>query len=894
MQRALAALVAVVTLAIPAQALAAPASLPPVKQTLGTAAAADRSCATRARPGARGVALARYTAPMSGFVTTRLAAPDSSDWDLGVFDAASGLRMAASEAFGSHEVTQTWVSAGQRLLVQGCHRSGTARKAGVSLTFFDITPPSSSGLASLVRVKVRDQADPARLEAMGFDVTHNQMVGQADVIVHGNRQLDLLRNTGLKLSTLIPDLTQDSARARAADMSVAAAGTPSPLPTGRNTYRVLTDYQNELKAIVKDYGPAGLAKPVVIGKTVEGRSIEGVELSKNVNGSDDGRPTYVVIGMHHAREWPSAEAAMEFAWLLAKGYGSDPQVTSLLERERVVVIPIDNVDGFVVSRTDSQFSPNDQLPSNPMSGNIHLVEAVAPGGPPAAYRRKNCAGSFPTGAPCELQYGVDPNRNYGQGWGGFGASSEPSSQTYRGQDPWSEPETKSFWKFSQKRNITAMITLHNVAALVLRPPGRKSDGFAPDEPMLKKLGDAMADATGYTSQFGWQLYDTSGTTEDWNYAAQGALGYTIEIGPEGGQFHMPYETGVIKEWVGTDGRAGLRGALLIAAEAAADPVNHAVIKGTAPAGRVLRLHKSFKTSTSPICTIANPSITSNICEGTGGRQLKKPDPPKLIDDQLDYTTTVPVSGSYSWMVGPSTRPFVGSKWEMGKQVKVGEQKWDNTMPVDGSNAEIPFKIDRADLFRTTIDLTWDPQCATDLDLEVYWKDPVINKWRKVASSGNPAGSCEQATLIQPRTGDYKAVVVLFASAPATPYHLVNTHYVGDIKVTPGTTEAYTMTCETPDGKVLETKDVTVGRGETAAVDFACGSAAGPANGRTEGQVVQGVKQRGGSRSKLSKRAACLKRASHIKSKRGRAKAIKRCKGMHPGGKKHVKVKHHKK
>jgi hypothetical protein len=31
-----------------------------------------------------------------------------------------------------------------------------------------------------------------------------------------------------------------------------------------------------------------------------------------------------------------------------------------------------------------------------------------------------------------------------------------------------------------------------------------------------------------------------------------------------------------------------------------------------------------------------------------------------------------------------------------------------------------------------------------------------------------------------------------------------------------------MTCETPDGKVLEKQDVTVLRGRRATVDFACG------------------------------------------------------------------------
>jgi hypothetical protein len=592
---------------------------------------------------------------------------------------------------------------------------------------------------------------------------------------------------------------------------------------------------------------------------------------------------------------------MEFAWLLVKGYGSDERVTKLLDSERVVVIPIDNVDGFVVSRTDTQFSPNDQLiehgatsPGKTLSENLHTAEAVAPGGPPAAYRRKNCRGAFPVGVPCELQYGVDPNRNYGQGWGGFGASSEPFSQTYRGDKPWSEPETDSFWKFSQKRNITAMITLHNVAALVLRPPGRATDGFAPDEPMLKKLGDAMADATGYTSQFGWQLYDTSGTTEDWNYAAQGALGYTIEIGPEGGQFHRPYKTGVIDEWTGTKGRAGLRGALLLAAEAAADPANNATVKGTAPAGRVLRLHKSFKTSTSAICQVANPSITSNICDGAtvGGQQVgskKGTQPPKQIDDQLDYTTTVPASGAYSWLVGPSTRPFVKEKWEIGSLTKVGEQKWDGTMPVDGSRQVVPFTIDRTDLFKTDIALTWDPACATDLDLYIYWMDPVINEWRQVASSGAAAGSCEKASLIQPRPGQYKAEIDLFASPPATPWHIVRTDNLGEIKVTPGTTEAYTMTCETPDGHVLETKEVTVGRGETATVDFACGGPApaaattGTGTGNLNGQAgdVRGRQQRWATkkpaqRAKRSARAACLRKANRIKSRGKRKAAVKRC------------------
>src|SRR3712207_8315942 len=74
-----------------------------------------------------------------------------------------------------------------------------------------------------------------------------------------------------------------------------------------------------------------------------------VEIAAEVN-ADDGRPVYFVHGMHHAREWPSAETVLEFAHLLAQGYGSDERITSLLRRQRVVVVPMINVDGFVESR----------------------------------------------------------------------------------------------------------------------------------------------------------------------------------------------------------------------------------------------------------------------------------------------------------------------------------------------------------------------------------------------------------------------------------------------------------------------------------------------------------------------------------------------------------------
>lgn len=46
-------------------------------------------------------------------------------------------------------------------------------------------------------------------------------------------------------------------------------------------------------------------------------------------------------------------------------------------------------------------------------------------------------------------------------------------------------------------------------------------GDAFDEPALKALGDEMAAQNGYTSQHAWELYDTTGSPEDWSYSATG-------------------------------------------------------------------------------------------------------------------------------------------------------------------------------------------------------------------------------------------------------------------------------------------------------------------------------------------------------------------------------------
>jgi hypothetical protein len=773
-----------------------------------------------------------YRAPMSGFVAIRSAGVRRGDWDLDVIDAASGRKLGASHGFGSREVVQTYVTAGQRLRLRAVRRSGRARRMPLTVKLYNLAPPKPDGTASLVEVRFRDHADLARLEQAGLDLTHDIHGTTADVIVSGPKQLAALRGLGLPFRVEIPDLVADAAKARRADLRAVRTAGRSPLPSGREQYRVLQDYQDELKALAA--GHPGLVKPVVLPKrTFQGREIMGVEISRGVDRTDDGKPTYFVMGMHHAREWPSAEAAMEWAHLLAEGAGKDARVTRLLERERVVVVPIVNVDGFVESREGGVLGLPDAADTTGVA-ELQTVEGVGLLGGSFAYRRKNCDGAIPSpDVPCTLQYGVDPNRNYGNGWGGPGAGSDPITQSYRGTGPFSEPETQAVWLFSRERQITNLITLHNVAALVLRPPGLHDGGKAPDEAALKKLGDAMAAATGYVSQYSFQLYDTSGTTDDYTYASQGGYAYTIEMGPSGGQFHMPYQTGVVDEWTGKAGTPsegkGLREALLLGAEAAASPADHAILAGRAPAGRVLRIRKDFQTETSEVCLYAQGYLNSSgggtplDCPARGAKQA--------FDDKVESTLTVPKGGRFTWHVNPSTRPFVGARYVDGGERPHGTPQ--TFTPTAEENKLLLGAIDKgqgtvereftvaAGADAVNIDLTW-AAAAQDYDLEVY-RVGADGSRQPVGDSGNAPGSFEHVVLTDPAPGKYVLAVVYYTTVAndwtATVQQMKR---LPDRVEATGKTEAYTLTCETRDGKVLSTQKVTVARGKTLAVDPCCG------------------------------------------------------------------------
>ncbi|HMJ95897.1 MAG TPA: M14 family zinc carboxypeptidase, partial [Thermoleophilaceae bacterium] len=527
----------------------------------GTARAS--SCSQRPLAAGPGVMTRAATVPESGWVRAELDGTASGDWDLAVFDRATRRLVAGSSSFGADEVAEGLAVKGTALLVQACRMSGDGRRASLDVSFTGLSGGPAEKI-SMVRVATptRDRKD--LLTSLGLDVTEHGGRGFISVLLHGPDDARTLRENKFAYTVETPDLVREDIRARAADARFASRVRASALPSGRDAYRRLPDYSEDLKKLV-DQNP-GLVRPITLPhKTWEGRTVEGVEITTNVDNVGDGKPVFLQLGLHHAREWPSGEHAIEWAFELVNGYKSgDARTRRLVQNVRTIVVPIVNPDGFNISREAGEAEGGGGGRGTPNPGEDNETANIV--AHPFEYRRKNCrlpegeSGSCAGPSAGLASTGVDVNRNYGAFWGGPGASGDFTNETFYGPAAFSEPESQNIRDLISGRQVTTLITNHTFSDLVLRAPGLKSQGLAPDEPAMKALGDSMAAENGYMSMYGWQLYDTTGTTEDWSYSTTGGYGYTFEIGcidmdrPNNecisGHFHPPFAE-MVKEWEGT-------------------------------------------------------------------------------------------------------------------------------------------------------------------------------------------------------------------------------------------------------------------------------------------------------------------------------------------------------
>jgi hypothetical protein len=316
--------------------------------------------------------------------------------------------------------------------------------------------PAASQLAQL---RAMPDLDPMRVVA-----------GEEIILVSHPDQLERLRAMGLTVEVQIPDME--------AYYAARMAGTRD-----YGDFYTIAETVAELDAIHAQYPNITTAK-FSIGTSIEGRALWAMKVSDNPNVDED-EPEVAFDGVHHAREPITINVLLETIRQLCAGYGTDPEITFLVDNREIYFIPIVNPDGYVYNET-----------TNPNGGGMWRKNRHAPVG--------GC-------------YGVDLNRNYGVQWGGVGSSSSPCDETYCGTGAASEPEIQAIYNFFNTHHIVTHDSYHSVAGLHLFPWSYTTQ-HTQDDGIFRPMANDMAAMTGYTpGQPPEVLYACSGTATDWAY-----------------------------------------------------------------------------------------------------------------------------------------------------------------------------------------------------------------------------------------------------------------------------------------------------------------------------------------------------------------------------------------
>lgn len=269
-------------------------------------------------------------------------------------------------------------------------------------------------------------------------------------------------------------------------------------------YFTLSEIYNFFDNLSDKY-PDLLSEKFEIGKSIENRPIFCYILGNKTNKNT---PKILITSLHHSREPLCMMSLAYFVKdILTKYNGDNYDAQSILNNNLIYIVPVVNPDGYIYNQS-----------RYPNGGGLW---------------RKNRRMHNDT------TFGVDINRNYGpyEYWNSpnFGSSTDSTVETYRGKEPFSEPETQAIKNLCESNDFEIALNLHSFGNLILYPNSALSKETN-DSNLFKAIARHINSRNLFC--FGRDLqtvgYLSRGTSDDWMYLENNRKGkilaFTAEIG----------------------------------------------------------------------------------------------------------------------------------------------------------------------------------------------------------------------------------------------------------------------------------------------------------------------------------------------------------------------------
>ncbi|MBX3394842.1 MAG: hypothetical protein KF841_05705 [Phycisphaerae bacterium] len=260
-----------------------------------------------------------------------------------------------------------------------------------------------------------------------------------------------------------------------------------------------------------------ITRVFIVGTTIEGRNILGIEISDNP-GIDEDEPAILLNGLHHSREVVTPHIVVDAIQHLTNGYeAADPQIVAWVRNYKTICVPMVNLDGS----------------ARVFSGDLN--------------HRKNMRPVCTTGTN---NPGVDLNRNYPYSWGanspgnvicerGDGSSGSTCSDSYRGASASSEPETLAMIALADTIRFTIAVSYHSYGRFIDYPyacndgnPDNRMPEHAVVDSMMRGMAAAIQPVNGVTYAVNSPVAagPVNGDDTSWYYAHRGTYPFIVEVG----------------------------------------------------------------------------------------------------------------------------------------------------------------------------------------------------------------------------------------------------------------------------------------------------------------------------------------------------------------------------